>query len=190
MRDAKVTKRTTDDAERVAVERKQETQERERRSEKHADRSATIDLLRLSDPCRRCCTFAGICSIPQWPSAAGWDSTVGIAPDTDATSNRTAEIPDPLFSYEELLDALQSADTEQFADILREVSSEVEANLHRSNEQVSLESCSRYVIAWCIAFPSRTFLIISFTYNQSQSFVNNRHAYFRKHSFLPSISSW
>lgn len=65
MHNAEVAERAADVAERMAVERKQKAQEREGRSEEHAHRSAATDLLRLSDPCRRCCTFAGICSIPQ-----------------------------------------------------------------------------------------------------------------------------
>lgn len=149
MRNAEVTERAADGTKRMAVERKQEAQERERRSEEHAHRSAATDLLRLSDPCRRCCTFAGICSIPQQPSAAGWDSTVGIAPDMDARSNRTAEISDSLLPFEELLSAFQS-DAEGFEELaeslLREVSPEgFEANPHRSNEQVSLGSYSRII---------------------------------------------
>lgn len=69
-------------------------------------------------------------------------------PDADTRSGRPAEDPDPLPPLEELFSDLQSDDyierLEELAEsLLREVTAEVEANPHRSNEQVSLESCSR-----------------------------------------------
>lgn len=96
----------------------------------------------MPDSCRLRCTLAGICSIPRRPSAAGWDSTAGIVPDADTRSSRPAEDPDPLPPLEELFSDLQSDDyierLEELAEsLLREVTAEVEANPHRSNEQVS-----------------------------------------------------
>ncbi|XP_012057249.1 PREDICTED: uncharacterized protein LOC105620358 [Atta cephalotes] len=74
--------------------------------------------------------------------SAWWDSTVGIASDADARSNRAAEISDSILPFEELFSVFQSADAERFEELaeslLREVSPEVEANPHRSNEQVSV----------------------------------------------------
>ncbi|XP_018342746.1 PREDICTED: LOW QUALITY PROTEIN: uncharacterized protein LOC108748864 [Trachymyrmex septentrionalis] len=62
--------------------------------------------------------------------------------DTDARSNRTAEISDSILPLEELFNVFQSADVERFEELaeslLREVSPEVEANPPRSNEQVSV----------------------------------------------------
>ncbi|KAF7405192.1 hypothetical protein HZH66_004098 [Vespula vulgaris] len=98
----------------------------------------------LISSCRLSCTFTGICSIPTKPSAAGWDSTVGIVPDANTRSSHIAEDYDPLPPLEELFGDIQGDDyidrLEELAEsLLREVTAEVEANSHRSNEQVSDE---------------------------------------------------
>lgn len=96
----------------------------------------------MSGSCRLSCTFTGICSIPTKPSAAGWDSTVGIVPDANTRSSHIAEDYDPLPPLEELFGDIQGDDyidrLEELAEsLLREVTAEVEANSHSSNEQVS-----------------------------------------------------
>lgn len=90
------------------------------------------------------CTFTGICRISTKPSAAGWDSTVNVVPDTNTRSNHITENYDPLPPLEELFGDLQGDDyidrLEELAEsLLREVTSEMETNTHRSDEQVSAE---------------------------------------------------
>lgn len=133
--------------ERIIGERNKKAKEREGHQEHHG----TALLFVVPDSCRLRCTFAGICSIPdQRPSAAGWDSATGTMPDTDARSSRPAEDPDSLPPLEELFGDFQSDDyierLEELAEsLLREVTAEVEAHPHRSNEQVSFGTHSRTV---------------------------------------------
>ncbi|KAK2579286.1 hypothetical protein KPH14_008245 [Odynerus spinipes] len=73
-----------------------------------------------------------------------WDSTVGIVPDANARSSHITEDLNPLPPLEELFGDLQGDDyidrLEELAEsLLREVTAEVEANSHRSNEQVPVE---------------------------------------------------
>ncbi|XP_032667962.1 LOW QUALITY PROTEIN: uncharacterized protein LOC116842625 [Odontomachus brunneus] len=79
--------------------------------------------------------------------AAGWDSTVGSAPDTNTRSNCSIEDPDHLPTLEELCSDLQDDDyierLEELAEsLLREVNIEVQATPDKSNEQVSIKDDS------------------------------------------------
>lgn len=131
-------------AKRVAAERDEEAQAREgheRRDRRSATATATTVLLRVPGSCRLRCTFARICSIPRLPSAAGWVSTAGTVPDTNPRSDRPVEDPDPLPSLEELFSDFQSEGyverlEELAASLMREVTIGMEANPHRTDEQV------------------------------------------------------
>lgn len=97
----------------------------------------------MPESCRLCCVLTGIYSIPYSPSAAGWNNTAGTVPDTNPRSNNSPEDTDHLPPLEELFGELQGDDyierLEELAEsLLREVTAEVEANSHRTNEQVSI----------------------------------------------------
>ncbi|KAI4502243.1 hypothetical protein M0802_002925 [Mischocyttarus mexicanus] len=73
-----------------------------------------------------------------------WDTTIDVVPDTSTRSNHIAENYDPLPPFEELFGDLQEDDyierLEELAEsLLREVTTEVETNTNRSDEQVSVE---------------------------------------------------
>lgn len=91
-----------------------------------------------------CCFLAGIYSVPQSPSAAGWSNTAGTVSDTNPRSSNSSEDIDHLSPLEELFGDLQGDDyierLEELAEsLLREVTAEVETNPHRTNEQVSVK---------------------------------------------------
>lgn len=103
-----------------------------------------IDLLDVSESCRLCCVLTGIYSVPHIPSAAGWNNTAGTVPDANTRSSNSSEDSDHLPPLEELFGDLQGDDyikrLEELAEsLLREVTAEVEANPHRTNEQVSVK---------------------------------------------------
>lgn len=118
--------------------RKQKVEEGKREQER-----GRICLFHVPESRRLCCVLAGIYSIPYSPSAAGWNNTAGTVPDTNARSNNSPEDTDHLPPLEELFGDLQGDDyierLEELAEsLLREVTAEVEANSHRTNEQVSV----------------------------------------------------
>ena len=118
--------------------RKQKVQEGKREQER-----GRICLFHVPESCRLCCVLTGIYSIPYSPSAAGWNNTAGTVPDTNPRSNNSPEDTDHLPPLEELFGELQGDDyierLEELAEsLLREVTAEVEANSHRTNEQVSI----------------------------------------------------
>lgn len=97
----------------------------------------------MPESCRLCCVRAGIYSVPHSPSAAGWNNTAGTVSDTNIRSNNSPEDTDHLPPLEELFADFQGDDyierLEELAEsLLREVTAEVEANPHRTNEQVSI----------------------------------------------------
>ena len=97
----------------------------------------------MPESCQLCCVLTGIYSILHSPSAAGWNNTAGINSDTNSRSNNSSEDSDHLLPLEELFSELQGDDyierLEKLAEsLLREVTAEVEANPHRTNEQVSV----------------------------------------------------
>lgn len=137
MHNAQITKR-------IVVERDEEAQEREGHDKRNRG-SATTVLLRVPGSCRLRCTIARICSILRLPSAAGWVSTAGTMPDTNPRSNRPVEDPEPLPSLEELFSDFQSEGyverlEELAASLMREVTTGMEANPLRTDEQVSFEN--------------------------------------------------
>ncbi|XP_017761363.1 PREDICTED: LOW QUALITY PROTEIN: uncharacterized protein LOC108551644 [Eufriesea mexicana] len=96
----------------------------------------------VSESCRLCCVLAGIYSIPHSPSAAGWNNTAGTVPDTNTRSNNSSEDTDHLPPLEELFADFQGDGyierLEELAEsLLREVTAEVEANPHKTDEQRS-----------------------------------------------------
>lgn len=102
-----------------------------------------ICLFHVPESCRLCCVLAGIYSVPHSPSAAGWNNTAGIVADANPRSNNSPEDTDHLPPLEELFGDFQGDDyierLEELAEsLLREVTAEVEANPHRTNEQVSI----------------------------------------------------
>lgn len=131
----------------------------------------------MPESCRLCCVLAGICSIPHSPSAAGWSSTAGAVSDANPRSDNTPQDTDHLPPLEELFGDLQGDDyierLEELAEsLLREVTAEVEANPHRTNEQVSILLISRpaYQIA-IFSFPFAAAIGTNELCRAMQSFV-------------------
>lgn len=82
------------------------------------------------------------CAVSSLGSTAGWNNTAGINSDTNSRSNNSSEDSDHLLPLEELFSELQGDDyierLEKLAEsLLREVTAEVEANPHRTNEQAT-----------------------------------------------------
>lgn len=106
-----------------------------------------ICLFYVPESCQLCCVLAGIYSVPHSPSAAGWNNTAGIVADANPRSNNSPEDTDHLPPLEELFGDFQGDDyierLEELAEsLLREVTAEVEANPHRTNEQVPVKENS------------------------------------------------
>lgn len=98
----------------------------------------------MSRPCWLWCVLAGIYSVPQLPSAAGWSNTASTVSDPNTRSSNPSEDSNHLPPLEELFGDLQGDDyierLEELAEsLLREVTVEVETNPRKTNEQVLLK---------------------------------------------------